>query len=156
MYAYCGNNPVNRIDPTGEFWHTIVSVVLMIVVLVVHKNIEAIIESEQAVSDDTIAPMDDEIYKEKEEKTDTSNMTEEERIAYIKKKREEWNNKPILNEWTEAEMLREITYHDKAYRIVDFLGLEKTTLGERLRYVNFEEKQTAITYVFRIIGNMIW
>ncbi len=20
MYAYCGNNPVNRVDPTGQFW----------------------------------------------------------------------------------------------------------------------------------------
>ena len=23
MFAYCGNNPVNRVDPTGQFWSEI-------------------------------------------------------------------------------------------------------------------------------------
>lgn len=23
LFAYCGNNPVNRVDPTGEFWITV-------------------------------------------------------------------------------------------------------------------------------------
>ena len=85
-------------------------------------------------------------------------MTEEERIAYIRRTREIWEEKKDqrFDEWTEAEMLREITYHDKAYRIVDFLGLEDTGLGDSLISVDFEEKQTAITYIRRIIGNILW
>ena len=30
MYAYCGNNPVNRVDPTGQFW---IEFILLIVVV---------------------------------------------------------------------------------------------------------------------------
>ena len=158
MYAYCGNNPVNRIDPTGEFWNNIVAFVVKIVVFVVCKNIEAVIESEQAVSDNTIAPMDDGIYQSKVKDQDTSNMTEEERIAYIRRTQEDWktNNDQRLNEWTEAEMLREITYHDNVYRLFDILDMETTDLGKRAKYVDFEEKKTAITYIRRIIGNILW
>ena len=31
MFAYCGNNPVNRVDPTGQFW---IEIVLLGAVLV--------------------------------------------------------------------------------------------------------------------------
>jgi len=31
MFAYCGNNPVNRVDPSGQLWFLIVLVVVVIV-----------------------------------------------------------------------------------------------------------------------------
>ena len=32
MFAYCGNNPVNRVDPTGQFWLTALVVITVAVV----------------------------------------------------------------------------------------------------------------------------
>ena len=29
MFAYCGNNPVNRVDPIGQFWSEIIEFVKM-------------------------------------------------------------------------------------------------------------------------------
>ena len=31
MFAYCGNNPVNRVDPTGEIWRLVVVAVVVVV-----------------------------------------------------------------------------------------------------------------------------
>ena len=31
MFAYCGNNPVNRVDPTGEVWWVVAAVAVVIV-----------------------------------------------------------------------------------------------------------------------------
>ena len=35
MFAYCGNNPVNRVDPTGELWRLAAVVVAAVVAVVV-------------------------------------------------------------------------------------------------------------------------
>ena len=35
MFAYCGNNPVNRVDPTGQFWITSLIVTAVAVVCTV-------------------------------------------------------------------------------------------------------------------------
>ena len=54
MFAYCGNNPINRKDPSGEGWITalIVTVVVVVAVAVVAnvaKN--AVIDAQKGVSD---------------------------------------------------------------------------------------------------------
>ncbi len=30
MFAYCGNNPVNRADPSGQFWGIVIGVALVV------------------------------------------------------------------------------------------------------------------------------
>ena len=49
--------------------------------------------------------------------------------------------------WSKAQMLREMIYHKKLY----WLGYEPT----RTIYTDFEKKQTLKTYIRRILGNCI-
>ena len=54
------------------------------------------------------------------------------------------------------EMLREIAYHDRAYRFFDFLGLEEIEWAKRAKKVDFEIEQHPLTYFKRIIGNLMF
>ena len=31
MFAYCGNNPINRVDPTGDLWFEIIALTVIVV-----------------------------------------------------------------------------------------------------------------------------
>ena len=39
MFAYCGNNPINRIDPNGEAWMDTMFKYMPIIVFTVHKTL---------------------------------------------------------------------------------------------------------------------
>ena len=50
MFAYCGNNPVNRIDPTGEAWHggtldIVVCVAVVVVAVAVNHAVNGIMSA---------------------------------------------------------------------------------------------------------------
>ena len=150
------------VDHTGELPFLLSLVIAAAVGWIIGSNIGAVIGSNIAVSNSDTAPMDDEEFEKIHDK-DTSNLSTEEQIAYERRVRENWLNDDInsndymVNEWSEADMVREIKYHDRAYQILVFIGLENTTLATRAKSVDFEPKQNAQTYIFRIIGNaMIW
>ena len=159
MFAYCNNDPVNNIDPNGNNpWFIALVVVCVIVGSVAVINIYQVIKSNIAVQNSDVSEMNDEDFsKYSEEKDPTYGMTDDEQIAYIRKIRE--NNSDIANNWTEAEMLRELRYHESAYYIsVNLFGSdpkEEGSLAYRLKHVNYEIEQTLETYLRRIFGNLL-
>ena len=158
-YAYCGNNPVMRVDPTGEFWSIIAAVVLSVFI---GANVGTIIASEMTVADKSIEPMSDEQFNAIESSGDTSGLTLDEQLAYVRKYRinvlqdDNLDNDQIVDNWSEADMMREIVYHDRAYRLLEFVNMEKTSFATRLKYVNFETEQDFTTYVRRMFGNLMF
>ena len=66
-------------------------------------------------------------------------MTRDQQLAYVRRIRQ--GDDKIANNWTEAEMMREIVYHDRGYRLMRAFGLEETETGERLSFVDFEEEK---------------
>ena len=81
-------------------------------------------------------------------------MTDSEQIAYIRRVRE--NNSKIYSNWTEAQMLRELRYHEKGYDILTSINIsfnKKDEVTYQLNHVDFEEKQNFKTYARRIIAN---
>lgn len=69
-------------------------------------------------------------------------LTDEEGLAYVKMLH--------LKNWTVAEAFREWKYHKRGYYLTRYLFPK---LAARFAYVDFEEKQTFKTYLFRFIGN---
>ena len=71
------------------------------------------------------------------------------------------DNNPVIKttqNWSEAEMLRELNYHEDAYPIVVFFGSDPNvdnSWADRLEHVDFEKEQTFTTYLRRFLGNMI-
>ena len=53
-------------------------------------------------------------------------------------------------------MMREIVYHDRGYRFLDFFGWENTSVGEQFKYVDFEPDQNFKTYARRFVGNLMF
>ena len=106
---------------------------------------------------DNVEPMHDdeyEYYANKE--TSHVGMSITMKIAYIRQARQD--DPEISQNWTEAEMLREMMYHEAAYHIAVFFGInpeEEDSLADRLRHTDFEVPQTLDTYLKRILGNTI-
>ena len=103
--------------------------------------------------------MDDDTFQKYTTSTSsTYGMTNEEKVSYIRKVREQ--NVMVANNWTEAEMLREMWYHDRGYEISIAFGIKPSTEGSlayRFNHVDFETEQTFRTYLYRFIGNMaVW
>ena len=160
MYAYCNNNPVNFLDCSGEFASFIgivIFVVALVTTVVICGNIGTVIASEISVSNIDVEPMNDETFEKYTKDTDsTYGMSLEEKMSYIKKIR--LIDTKIAENWSEAEMLREITYHDSMFELMIFLGKnpnEKGTLAYQANHVDFEKEQTFKTYFRRFIGNAI-
>ena len=142
MFAYCGNNPVNRVDPTGKIWFLI--------------NLFKIIKSNLIVANNDTPAMGDEFDNYTDSEAPTYGMTIDEKMAYIRRIR--LNNDTIKDNWSEAAMLREMEYHETGYRIAVFIGSDPDTEGTwayRLKHVNFEEEQNFTTYVRRFFGNLL-
>ena len=114
------------------------------------------------VSDETIEPMTKERYDEIVESETTSGLSIDESIAYIRYIREQVltdidsKNDNLYQDWTEAEMLREMLYHDRIYRMFEFFGLKEIGWAQRAKVVDFEEEQTFSTYLKRSIGNIFF
>ena len=53
-------------------------------------------------------------------------------------------------------MFREIAYHNRAYKLLSFIGLEEIELADKAIYVEFEDEQNSVTYVRRVIGNLMF
>jgi len=162
MYSYCNNNPVNFCDPSGDLplWLGVALIATAAAATyVLVANIVAVVSSNDAVEDKNYTNMDDETFYRiyYDEDAPTYGMTEDEQKSYISKYREK-NINDVTSNWTEAQMLREMKYHDSAYELVTFLGsdpMEKGTWAYRLKHVSFESKQDFTTYARRIIGNSI-
>ena len=86
-------------------------------------------------------------------------MSENEKVAYIRKVRmdgPDGEENPISDHWTEAEMLRELNYHEKGYAIAVWLGIPDDRYPtENFKFVDFEVPQTPMTYIKRILGNAL-
>ncbi len=157
MYAYCNNNPVMYVDPSGTI-SFLLGVAIVVVGYAIISNVANVIESENTVKNSTVEPMDNDEYKNlSDPEGDTHNLSEDKKIAYIRAYRENHNDTFSKN-WTESEMLREMEYHEKFYKIVVFLGSDpdkEGSLADRLEHVDFEENQTLKTYLRRFFGNVI-
>ena len=162
MFAYCNNNPVMYVDPNGN-----ASLLFWIVVCIIGLNYGAILESELATATDDVAPMDDDTFEKINEPIDeyggdSSGLTKDEQLAYVRKVREVWMtdddpyNDYMLDEWSEADMVREIAYHDSMYQIFSEMGLEQITLAKQARFVDFESQQNFKTYARRNVGNLVY
>ena len=155
MFAYCGNNPVMYVDYTGKSPIFIALIVLIVI------NIKVVRESEEFVQNNDIAPMDDERYlfiegikdgNDIKNDGNTSGLSKEEQLAYVRRKRQDWNAEKN-NEWSEADMMREIAYHVNFYHLLECLGWQNCNLASRPRYVDYEDQQDFRTYLFRFIFN---
>ena len=96
------------------------------------------------------------IYNASGTKIATYGMTIDEKLAYIRRIR--CDNKTIRANWSEADMLREMEYHEAGYRIAVFFGSDpdkKNSLAYRLKHVDFEEEQILKTYFYRFIENLL-
>ena len=143
MFAYCGNNPVNRVDPTGEIWSLVI-------------NLFKIIKSNVIVANNDTPAMGEEFDNYTDSEAPTYGMTIDEKMAYIRRIR--LNNDTIKDNWSEAAMLREMEYHETGYRIAVFFGSDpkkEKSLADRLEHVDFEKEQNFITYFRRFYGNLL-
>ena len=156
LFAYCSNNSVMYTDPSG---HSIIAVIALCLAAVAGANIGVVVASEIHADICDVEPMNDEEYKNIQKSGNTSYLTREEQLAYVRKYREEIlsdddkSNDVIVSNWTEAEMMREIVYHDRGYRLFEWLGLEQTDEGQQFKYVDYEPEQNFRTYYRRLIGN---
>ena len=74
MFAYCGNNPVNRIDPTGEIWRLVLAVVLIAgVVLLTGCSDQKLAEEQKQNAKD--AAEEAEIIGRKEDESEDKYLT---------------------------------------------------------------------------------
>ena len=164
MFAYCGNNPVNRVDPTGESWKfvDVVVAVLAVVAFVaapavtVGINLYKICKSNLIVANNHTPAMGDEFDNYTDSDAPTYGMTIDEKMAYIRRYR--LKNLETAKNWSEAAMLREMEYHETGYRIAVFFGSDPDvngTLAYSLKHVDFEEEQSFITYLRRFVGNLL-
>ena len=156
LYAYCSNNPVMYVDPTGEIaWWVVAIIVVVAVVAIINTKAVAITNIEADNND--VDAMDDETFaKHDDEKETTAMMSRDEQIAYIRRIRQD--NPVIAENWSEAQMIRELRYHEALLPIATLFGSdpsEEGSLAFRLNHVGFEEEQTFKTYFRRIIGNVV-
>ena len=186
LYAYCLNNPVMYDDPEGmtwrQFWGVVAAIAFATAVLsadapllggwsllayaaIGFGNLSAIMKSNQDIADNgEIKPMDIEQYNsinsisskydtDEGPSGNTTGLTTEDKIAYIRRFREQ---KPeISKKWTESQMLREMNYHDAAYKISEGLW-NVFGISDNCIKVDFEGDVNMKTYIFRIIGNLLW
>ena len=149
------------VDYSGNFSLLIAIVVIVAATLitVVETNIDAVIESNINMSNSTVEPMDETKFDNLIDAKNTTGLTLEEEIAFVKRQRIVWAEKDetrhLLDEWTEAEMLREISYHNNVYSFLSFLGLEECDWAESAKLVEFESNQNFKTYARRAIGNLL-
>ena len=157
MFAYCNNNPVMYVDYTGEFLLPVLIVCgIVAVVTAVGINKYKINKSEEIVANNTTPAMGEEFSNYDGEEEPTYGMTTDEKMGFIRKIRND--DSTIKSNWSEADMLREIEYHETGYRIVVFFGSDpdkEGSLADRLEHVNFEEKQNFTTYFRRFFGNLL-
>ncbi len=161
LYTYCYNNPVMYADANGNFpVLAIVGTAILAVAaaIVTAVQIDALNKSKEAISEhEDVKAMDktevdaiNETQTKHGETGDTTGLSLEEQIAYIRYYKE--NNSVIGANWTEEQMLRELWYHEEMYNFSVEQGWNNDLL-KRLIKVDFEEKQNLNTYMRRFIGN---
>ena len=181
LFKYCDNNPVTGYDPMGtwnwgRFWKItggVVGAALAVTLVVatggtalaigatlvggytIGSNVATVIDSNIYVKiNKDIEPMKEDRYNEImiSEDPSTVGLSRNEKLQYIKLIRD--HDSTILNNWTEAEMLREFEYHDRGYYLGNFLGtFDFLDLEGRGKAVGFEPEQNLKTYGRRIVGN---
>ncbi len=79
-----------------------------------------------------------------------------EALAYIRYLRSN-DQTGKYKDWTEGQMFREWEYHKRAYLIFHKYDKDdKHPLTNHAKFVDFEEKQTVLTYWLRFIGNLLF
>ena len=162
MFAYCDNNPVMKVDYTGEvgFFEVLAKIAKVVVATVVTTaavNIYAVVESNIYVKNSDVEAMEAEEYKRISKADDTTGLSREEKLSYIRAFRLDEDNKRKCENWSEAQMLREYEYHDKGFKLAVLFGSDpdiEDSVADRFQHVDFEENQTIGTYVKRYIGNL--
>ncbi len=141
------------VDPSGEGIFFII--IMVAAALVISANIAAIISSEIMVNESNAEIMGDEEYQTIKDSGTTYGMTMGKRISYIRRVRAD--NENLFRNWSEADMLREMVYHDEALDIFTFFGSDPNNTkskAHQAKWVDFESKQNFKTYFRRFIGNL--
>ena len=181
LYVYCSNNPIMFVDPTGMFnWGKLITSVVVGVAVgiligastsnvalgivggaatfTVVSNIYSVVESNIIASTNETQPMTEPEYGYYEDSsTPTYTLdTNSEKLSYIRAAKKFESEK--YSGWSEAQMLREFTYHNQTYSL--FNGIESffpnpvtKELRKKAERVDFEEKQDFETYFRRYLGN---
>lgn len=90
-------------------------------------------------------------------RSETYSMTREEALAYIRWLREKSKFAEYYKKnWTEGQMLREWQYHKKGYNLFKWQNDNDTrTFAHHFKEANFEEEQNLVSYILRILGNLL-
>lgn len=123
-------------------------------------NIAAINESETTIEKyDNIDAMSEERYNEicsaetiYGSTGNTTGLSIEEQIAFIIYVRNV--NPKIAENWSEADMLRELQYHERRYYLCEKIG-DPFKYCDNLIKVDYEEEQNFKTYFRRFFGNLL-
>lgn len=82
----------------------------------------------------------------------TTGLSIEEQIAFIRYVRNV--NPKIAENWSEADMLRELQYHERGYYLCEKIGDPFKYCGNLIK-VDYEEEQNFKTYFRRFFGNLL-
>ena len=52
-------------------------------------------------------------------------------------------------------MMRELIYHDHAFRVMTSYGITDEALLDRVRKVDYERDKNSVTYIYRFVGNLL-
>ena len=86
MFAYCYNNPVNYSDDNGNAPLLLITAIVLGIGLVTSAalNVATIIASNKIVQENSNNAMDIDTFKDINEKKDTSGLSEDEQLEYVK------------------------------------------------------------------------
>lgn len=116
----------------------------------VGANIATIVESNNYVNNCDVEMMDDESFNDIVKSGTDIGLSREQKLSYIRRIRA--TNETLAENWTEGQMLREMEYHERGYRLFKVFG-ESFSLVDRFKKTDFEEQQTFKSYFYRFIGN---
>lgn len=89
--------------------------------------------------------------------SETYSMTRDEALAYIRWLREKSKKAEYYKKnWTEGQMLREWQYHKTSYNLFKWQNdNDERTFAYHFKEANFEEEQNFVSYILRILGNLL-
>ncbi|GEM_PF-1828015 len=144
LFAYCGNNPVNRFDPTGKSWvSTIVAVIVIVATVVaILTNFESMPTPVPPVTEPSIPPGGTSVYKGTPRIcTDGSDGTKVP-DAY-------WQPYTALSLWT-ATTITTLDAYQMPYVVMP--GVGSANKGDKAILINWDTGQS-VTCIVGEVGN---